>query len=106
MKNPNNKGFDQHYNVQVAVDQEKGLNSNHQRPARSLAHRGSELGTPPAAALDNGYFSKDNIDGLLEREVDPYIATGRNPHHRSWQSYFEQLPEPPDDDATLTEKMA
>ena len=115
MKNPNNKGFDQHYNVQVAVDQEKGLIvgatlSNHpndqQEALPTVDAIPSELGTPPAAALDNGYFSKDNIDGLLEREVDPYIATGRNPHHRSWQSYFEQLPEPPDDDATLTEKMA
>jgi hypothetical protein len=39
--------------------------------------------------------------------VEPYIATGREPHHKSWEDYFsrEQLIAPPED-ATPMVKMA
>ena len=36
----------------------------------------------------------------------PYIATGREPHHQSWQEYFDQEPDPPPDDASPGVKMA
>lgn len=115
MKNANNKGFDQHYNAQVAVDQAAlfivgATLSNHpndqQEALPTVDAIDPVLGTPAAAALDNGYFSADNVAGLAARDVDPYIAPGRDPHHQSWQAYFDQLGDPPAEDAPLTEKMA
>jgi transposase len=41
-------------------------------------------GKPEAVALDNGYFSEKNIEELEARKIEPYIATGRENHHRSW----------------------
>lgn len=114
MKNPNNKGFDQHFNVQVAVDQDSCLIvgqtlSNHvndrQEALPTVDAIPPELGQPSAAALDAGYFSQDNIQGLSDRGIDPYIATGRDPHNRGWRTFFAQVVEPPAN-ASLKEKMA
>jgi len=66
----------------------------------------AELGTPGAAAMDNGYFSAGNITACEERGIDPYIATGREPHHQSWKARFAELPAPPSEDASPTVKMA
>jgi len=97
MKNSNNSGFDQHYNVQVAVDQETLLIvantlSNHPTDqAEALPTLGAipcGLGSPDAAALDNGYFSPENIAGMEGCGIEPYIATGHDSHHRSWRKYF------------------
>jgi hypothetical protein len=65
-----------------------------------------QLRQPRAAALDNGYFSQDNIEGMLARGIDPYIATGRDAHYQSWRAYFAQAAAPPAEDATGKEKMA
>ena len=40
------------------------------------------------------------------RDLEPYIATGREPHHKSWQALGAEQPAPPPDDATPTVKMA
>jgi len=64
------------------------------------------LGTPTAAALDAGYFSAANIRALEARGIEPYIATGREPHHRGWQTYFAAAPDPPPADASPKERMA
>jgi transposase len=115
MKNSTNKGYDQHYNPQVAVEQESLLIvahtlSNHPNDRRELQPTldaiPSELGTPDTASADNGYFSENNVAACEARGIDPLIATGREPHHRSWQTYFAELPAPPPEDATLTVKMA
>ena len=66
----------------------------------------AELGTPGAAAMDNGYFSAGNITACEERGIDPFIATGREPHHQSWKARFAELPAPPSEDASPTVKMA
>jgi transposase len=115
MKNSTNDGFDQHYNVQVAVDQESllivapGL-SNHpndkQEAEPTLDAIPAEVGKPAAAALDNGYFSEANVAACERRGIDPYIATGREAHHQNWYSFFEQRPEPPAADASPQVKMA
>jgi len=65
-----------------------------------------EVGTPEAAALDAGYFSATTIQALLDRGIAPYIATGRDPHHPSWQERFAAEPAPPPPDASLTVQMA
>ena len=115
MKNPNNKGFDQHYNVQVAVEQKSLLivaptlsnNPTDRRQALPTVDAiAPALGTPEAAALDAGYWSEFNVNGLKARGIDPYIATGREPHHQNWQTYFARQPEPPAANASAMEKMA
>ncbi len=65
-----------------------------------------ELGQPDAANLDAGYFSENNIVGLLARGIDPYIATGRDAHNQGWRAYFADNPDKLKDDATAKEKMA
>lgn len=66
----------------------------------------AEIGKPDAAALDNGYFSANTIKQLEARAIEPYIATGRESHHQSWQAYCAEQPAPPPSEATPREKMA
>jgi transposase len=115
MKNSANGGFDQHYNVQVAVDQDSlfvvgNTLSNHPvdtyEAIPTVDAMPSEIGQPKAAALDKIYFAPKNIQELEARAIDPFIATGREPHHKSWRERFAQTPEPPPDDASLIVKMA
>lgn len=115
MKNSTNEGVDQHYNAQVATDQDSLLIiactlSNHpndkQEALPTLDAIPAKIGNPEAVAMDNGYFSETNITGCQQRGIDPYIATGREPHHKNWQSFFAMLPEAPGADATPKEKMA
>jgi len=64
------------------------------------------LGKPQAGALDNGYFSATNIAAMEARDIEPYIAAGRTPHHPSWQAYFAQQPTLPPADASPKVPMA
>lgn len=115
MKNSKDDGFDQHYNVQVAVDQDSLLiighslsnHANDQAEAEpTLEAIPPELGQPEAGALDNGYFSPSNIAALEKRGIEPYIATGRDAHHQSWIARFIAPTVPPPDDASPKVKMA
>jgi len=115
MKNSTNNGFDQHYNVQVAVDQDSRLIagntvSNHVNDQGevipALDAIPAEVGKPEAAALDNGYWSPTTVEKLEARGIEPYIATGRDSHHRSWQERFAEEPAPPAQDASPIVKMA
>jgi transposase len=115
MKHRSTEGFEQDYNAQLAVDQASllivGLSlSNHptdQREAEpTLDAIPPQIGPPDAGAMDNGYFSEANIAACEQRGIDPYIATGRDPHHPSWQERFGSLPAPPAEDASPTVKMA
>ena len=115
MKNANNSGFDQHYNTQVVVDHDSRLvvgnwlcnhTNDKQAALPTINTVPPELGQPKKANLDTGYFSQDNINGLLARGIDPYIATGRSPHHQGWRAYFLDNPDPPTEDASVKEQMA
>lgn len=115
MKNSNNKGFDQHYNVQVAVDQDcrliVGNTLSNQATDREEAIPTvdaipPQAGKPKAAALDNGYWSPANVEELERRGIKPYIATGRDSHYQSWQERFTRQPEPPGEEASLIVHMA
>jgi hypothetical protein len=115
MKNSNNKGFDQHYNVQVAVEQECRLivgntlsnrASDREEAIPTVDAIPAQVGRPKAAALDNGYWSPTNVEELLGRGIEPFIATGRDGHNQSWRERFAQQPEPPAEDASLIVKMA
>lgn len=115
MKNSTNDGFDQHYNVQAAVEQNSMLIvatslSNHpndkQEAAPTLRALPAELGKPKAAALDNGFFSEANIDFIEGLAIEPYIATGREAHHKDLNVLLGKLPQEPAPDASPKEKMA
>jgi transposase len=115
MKNPTNAGFEQDYNAQIAVDQASLLIvgnalSNHpndsQEAEPTLQAIPSALGTPTAAALDAGYSGPATLTACARRRIEPYIATGRDPHHPSWQQRFSSLPDPPPEDASALVKMA
>ena len=115
MKNSANDGFDQHYNAQVATDQGSLLIvayslSNHANDQAevepTLEALSDALGTPPAGALDTGYFSPANLAALEQRGIEPYIAVGREPHHKHWSAYFAQPLAPPPQDASPLIKMA
>ena len=115
MKNSTNDGFDQHYNVQAAVEQNSMLIvatslSNHpndkQEAEPTLDALSSKLGKAEAAALDNGYFSETNIRIFEQREIEAYIATGREAHHKDLNTLLGKLPSAPSADASPKEKMA
>ena len=115
MKNANNSGFDQHYNVQVVVEHDSRLvvgnwlcnhTNDKQAALPTIDTVPPALGQPKMANLDTGYFSANNIAGLEERGIDPYIATGRSPHHQGWRAFFLDNPDPPAEAASLKEQMA
>ena len=115
MKNSTNTGFDQHYNVQVAADQASILIvahalSNHPNDKQELVATldaiPPEVGKPKAAAFDNGFFSETNIAACANRGIEPYIATGREPHHIDWRAFFQEHPQPPTEEASAKVKMA
>jgi len=115
MKSSTHAGFEQDYNAQMAVDQASLLIvgwalSNHpndsQEAEPTLAAIPSAIGTPEAAALDTGYFGPASLAACAKRGIEPYIATGRDPHHPSWRQRFAPLPDPPSEDASSQVKMA
>jgi hypothetical protein len=115
MKNANNSGFDQHYNVQVVVEHDSRLvvgnwlcnqPNDKQAALPTIDTVPSELGQPQKANLDTGYFSQNNVAGLEAQGIDPYIATGRSPHHQGWRAYFLDNPDPPPEEATMMAQMA
>jgi len=115
MKNSTNQGFDQAYNVQAVVDQATMLVvgnrvTNHPNDKNEtlpdLDAVPAAVGRPKAAAGDNGFFSAANIAGLEARAIEPYLATGREPHHQNWREYFAEQPTPPPTDASPALKMA
>ena len=56
--------------------------------------------------MDNGYFSEVNIQDCENLGIEPYIATGREPHHIDWHTFFQQEPELLTDGASPIIKMA
>ncbi len=115
MKNPTDQGFEQDYNAQVAVEQRSLLivgtslsnhpNDSHEA-APTLEAIPPEVGTPGAAALDHGYGGPATLEACADRAIEPYSATGREPHHQSWRERFAPEPDPPPEDATPQVRMA
>ena len=114
MKSSRSGGFEQAYNAQVAVDQGSFFIvacsfSNHPNDKAeaepTLAALPPALGTPAAAALDNG--SGASRTGLPWKSVRLSPTSPRaEPHHQSWQERFAAEPEPPAEDASPQIKMA
>ena len=115
MKNSTDQGFNQTYNAQAVVDQATMLVvgnrvTNHPNDKNEtlsdLDAVPAAVGRPKAAAGDNGFYSAANIAGLEARDIEPYLATGREPHHKNWREYFAEQPAPPPADASPVVKMA
>lgn len=114
MKNGNNKGFEQAYNVQAAVEQESRLIvgntlSNHpndkQEGVPTVQAIPAALGTPDAAAMDNGYFGPETIQAFEAMGIEPYIAAGRDKHDSAVLTLLAGEPEPPPENADHKTKM-
>jgi len=111
-----NNGWQQAYNLQSSVDMNsymilggyacQATNDKQQlEPALDeLEALPDCLGTLEKIAADTGYFSEENVEEVADRQITPYIATGRQKHHPGWAERLSD-PGPPPDDATPTEMM-
>src|ERR1700719_1404512 len=64
-----------------------------------------QLGRPETLLADNGYFSEANVMACAAANIEPLIATGRQPHHPSWRERFA-APPPAPENPTPVEAMA
>jgi transposase len=90
MKDGATKSFEQCYNCQAAVDEQNQIivatgvtqQPNDKQQLKPMMETLVEnMGAKPRrASADSGYFSKDNLDFLATKGIDPYIATGRIKH--------------------------
>lgn len=99
-----NKGFDQSYNAQAAVDVESMLivashisqNPNDKReiePALAeVAKLPDEVAAVEAILADTGYFSADNVTLCNKKKITPLIATKRDKHNQSPSERFTEAP--------------
>lgn len=98
-------GFIQGYNAQASIDLETMLivgqhisqNTNDKQEVEpaELDKLPSALGTVSRAALDSGYFSADNVEKVIEQQIEPYIARGRQSHNQRFEERFAEPPEAP-----------
>ena len=91
---PAPEGFVQGYNAQAAVDIDSHLIvaehvSDHTNDKQELApalrcldERQEVVGQPRALLADAGYFSDENVKRCEAEGIEPYIASGRERHHR------------------------
>ena len=115
MKNSSNNGYDQHYNAQAVVTQDSRFIvatslSNHPNDKReaspTLDALSADLGSAKKVAMDNGYYSANNIEAAEQCGIEPYIATGREAHYMHVEDLLGNLPDKPLADANPREKMA
>jgi transposase len=90
---PSHGGFEQAYNAQAAVDVETMLiveqhvsqNTNDkqevEKALENLEALESTIGKPDALIADAGYYSAENVACCTARGIEPYIASGREPHY-------------------------
>jgi transposase len=110
-------GFEQCYNAQavvaagsllvIAADVVQAPNDKQQiEPMlEKLIALPEQLGQTDTLLADNGYFSEANVVACVAANIEPLIATGRQPHHPSWQERFAiALPAP--ENPTPVEAMA
>lgn len=97
-------GFEQCYNAQAGVDTATMLivsqyvtqhcnDKQELLPSlEKLLQLPEELGRVHQLIADNGFFSETNINACEARDVDAFIAAGREEHHLD---VFERFSEPP-----------
>lgn len=112
-----NNGWQQAWNAQAAVDMDTHLivgghisqtpnDVQELAPAlEALKALPEQLGDPERITADNGYYSEENIDQTTERNIIPYLATGRQQHNQHWKERSAD-PGPLPENATEAEQMA
>jgi len=102
-------GFEQCYNAQaviaadsllvVAADVVQAANDKQQLEpmVEHLNALPEELGKIEILLADNGYFSAANVTTCAAANIEPLIATGREPHHLSLNERFAAAPTAPQD---------
>src|SRR6195256_119792 len=97
-------GFEQCYNAQAVVAADslvvvatgvgKAANDKQQLEpmVAQLKALPDELGTVETLLADNGYFSAVNVTACAAANIEPLIATGREPHHPSLTERFAAAP--------------
>lgn len=83
-------GFEQCYNAQAAVTNDMLVAATHlsnqpndkEQLEPTLAAIPETAGEVKVATADTGYFSQANIRIAQRAGIDPYIATGRQPHNQ------------------------
>ena len=100
-------GFEQAYNAQATVDMATLLvvgahvtqhvnDKQEVEPAlQEVAQLPDDLGQVERAALDNGYYSQNNIETLADHEIEPFIAVGRQSHYEALEERLAPVPEAP-----------
>ena len=83
-------GFEQSYNAQAAVDADSQVivahaldakqNDEHQFVPMLDQIKQNTGEHPQQISADSGYCSEENLEGAEAREVDAYVATGRQKH--------------------------
>ena len=111
-------GFDQSYNAQAAVATESLLvianavtqaANDKEQLAPMIAQIKAlpkELGRTRRILADSGYLSQANVERCEAAQIEPLIALGHEPHHRSWRQRFATAPKPPPATATPMQRMA
>ncbi|WAH44468.1 IS1182 family transposase [Alicyclobacillus fastidiosus] len=95
-------GFIQAYNVQAVVDEEYQIivatdvidHTNDHGVLRTMVEMTAEntKATMHKISCDAGYFAEDDVTWLQEKEIDPYIATGRQKHNEVPESPRGRIP--------------
>lgn len=114
------KGFDQSYNAQAAVDAESMLvvaidivqaATDRQQIVpmlKALAALPTALGNVKQVLADNGYFSAANVEHCVQAKIEPLLAAGRDKHHPNWEDRFTEPPpitEPASDVAHMKHRL-
>src|ERR1700674_4614709 len=110
-------GFEQCYNAQAVVAAESLLviaaevvqAPNDKQQIAPMLEKIDALpepfGRPETLLADSGYFSEANVMRCAAANIEPLIATGRQPHHPSWRERFAAAPPVPENPTPL-EAMA
>ena len=107
------KSFIQGYNCQAAVDKKaqvvvatrvtQGPNDKQQVvPLIEKIETNSSGNLPKIITADSGYFSETNCKTLTDRDIDAYVATGKQKHSEVPLQYRGRIPK----NATVKERMA
>lgn len=100
-------GFEQAYNAHATVAMatllivgahvtQQANDKQEVEPAlQELVKLPDELGQVERAALDNGYYSQDNVDTLAGQGIEPFIAVGRQRHSEALEARLAPVPEAP-----------
>lgn len=109
-------GFGQCYNAQAAVTNDMLVAATHVSDQSNdkeqlepvLDAIPEEAGKVEKASADTGYFSEKNIERAEKRNIDPYIATGRQPHNQWLNDKLDNTDSlnPLPENATAKERMA